>query len=158
MAEKHLVVDGAMCMCNYGTSPDTLKVKTHKREYANDKDGSTKYIASNKDIGQTFQKNCFGSCSMQRNKPCNAVVTEWKGFYEHTTLTNGGKILLEDSKATCPIGGADCIKIMKHGQIAEPGSQNFKSAEPKVSKTLNPAVDPRELTEEPISIEGIIFE
>ncbi|PIH04009.1 hypothetical protein CS542_01790 [Pedobacter sp. IW39] len=79
-----------------------------------------------------------------------------KYFYEHTTLTNGGKIILEDSKATCPIGGPDCIKIIKHGQIAERG-QNFKNAEPKVSKVLNPAVDPRAIIEEPVGTEGIIL-
>lgn len=158
MAEKHLVVDGAMCMCDFGTTPDFLTVLTHKREYANDKEGTTKYIASTKDIGSTFKKNCFGSCAKQRNNPCTAVVTEWKGFYENTTLTNGGKIILEDSTATCPIGGAGCIKIKKHGQTAEPNSQSFKHAEPKVSRVLNPAVDPRELTEEPASIEGVIFE
>lgn len=157
MAEKHLVVEGATCMCNYGTSPDNLKVLTHKSEYSNDKDGTQKYIASTKDIGSTFKKNSFGSCSKQNNRPCSAVVTEWKGFYEKTTLTNEGKILLEDSKATCPVGGPDCIKIVKHGQIAEPNQQNFKNTEPKVSQTLNPAVDPRELVNEPISVEGIIF-
>lgn len=158
MAEKHLVVEGAMCMCDFGKNPDFLKVLTHKREYANDKSGSTKYIASTKDIGATFKQNTFGPCAKQLGKPCNAIVLEWKYFYEHTTLTNGGKIILEDSKATCPIGGPDCIKIIKHGQIAEPGGQNFKNTEPKVSKVLNPAVDPRALTEEPVSIEGIIFE
>ncbi len=88
MAGKHLVVDGAMCMCNFGTSPDNLKVKTHQQEYANDKDGAAKYIASTKDIGSTFQKNSFGSCAKQKNNPCTAVVTEWKGFYEHTQYRN----------------------------------------------------------------------
>eukprot|EP01133_Synstelium_polycarpum_P004750 gene4750-5537_t len=144
-----------MCKCNFGTSPDYLKVHTQQHEYANDKEGSLKYIASTKDIGSTLQQNSFGSCAKQKNNPCMAVITEWKGPYEHMTLENGGKVLLEDSTATCPIGGSGCIKIVKHGQTAEPGSQNFKNAEPKVSKTLNPAVDPRELTEEPVSIEGL---
>jgi len=157
MAEKHLVVDGAVCMCNFGSSPDNLKVLTHKREYANDKEGSTKYIASTKDIGTPFEKKTFGSCKKQNNKPCSSVVTEWKDFYDHTTLTNGGKILLEDSKATCPVGGADCILIKKHGQTAEPNNQSFEKAEPKLNKALNPAVDPREITEEPLSTEGIIL-
>jgi hypothetical protein len=31
-------------------------------------------------------------------KPCQAVITEWKGFYDKVTLSNQGKILLEDSK------------------------------------------------------------
>ncbi|WP_158799339.1 DUF4280 domain-containing protein [Pedobacter sp. L105] len=158
MAEKHLVVQGATCVCNYGSAPDHLKVLTHKREFANDKEGSTKYIASTKDVGTTFEKNTFGSCSKQNNRACSAVVSEWKGFYEHTTLTNGGKILLEDSKATCPVGGPDCIKIMNHGQVAEPNSQNFKNADPKVSTTLNPAVNVKQIVNEAYNADGIIFE
>jgi hypothetical protein len=137
--EKHLVVQGATCMCNYGTSPDNLVVLTHHREYANDKDGVKKLIASTKDIGSTLQKNSFGSCAKQRNNPCVAVISEWKGIYEKVTLTNGGNILLEDSKATCPIGGAGCIKIVKHGQVADVSSSNMKRANPKVQQALNPA-------------------
>lgn len=157
MAEKHLVVEGATCMCKFGSAPDDLKVLTHKREFANDKDGKKKYIASTKDIGSTLKKNSFGSCSKQNNRPCTAVVTEWKEFYEHTTLTNGGKVLLESSKATCPIGGSGCITIIKHGQTAEPNQQNFKNADAKVSHTLNPAVDLNQMTKEPLNADGIIF-
>jgi hypothetical protein len=128
MAEKHIVVQGAQCMCKFGSAPDKLKVLTHTKEYANDKDGSQKSIATTVDIGATFEKNMFGSCSKMNNKPCNAVVTKWSGFYENTILTNGGKILLEDSKATCPVGGTDCIEIIQHGQKAEASKQNFNNA------------------------------
>lgn len=154
MAEKHLVVQGAICQCNFGSAPDKLKVLTHQKEYANDKDASKKLIASTKDIGLTLEKNCFGSCAKQLNKPCQAVITEWTGFYEKTTLTHGGKILLEDSKATCPIGGKDCILILNHGQIAEAGNENFEKAKPAVSKVLNPAVDIREVTQPEFNDEG----
>jgi hypothetical protein len=47
MAEKHLVCHGAICMCNFGATPDKLSVKSHKKEFINDKDGSKKMIASN---------------------------------------------------------------------------------------------------------------
>lgn len=158
MAEEHIVVQGATCRCNFGTAPDQLKVLTHKREYANDKDSVKKYIASTKDINTTFEKNTFGSCSKQNNRPCNVVVSEWKGFYEKTTLTNGGKILLETSKATCPIGGPECIVILKHGQVAEVGQQNVDNAKPTVSNALNPAVDIRKLQDSTINGEGIILD
>lgn len=138
MAEKHIVVQGAQCMCKFGSAPDKLKVLTHTKEYANDKDGSQKSIATTMDIGPTFEKNMFGSCSKMLNKPCNAVVTKWSGFYENTVLTNGGKILLEDSKATCPIGGPDCIEIVQHGQKAEASKQNFDNANKNVQSQLNP--------------------
>jgi len=32
MADKHLVCDGALCKCKYGTIPDKLKVLTHQKE------------------------------------------------------------------------------------------------------------------------------
>lgn len=96
MAEKHVVVQGAQCMCKFGTSPDKLKVLTNTDEFVNDKDAAKKSIASTVDIGATFEKNMFGSCSKLNNKPCNAVVSAWSDFYEDITLKNGGKILLED--------------------------------------------------------------
>lgn len=138
MAEKHIVVQGAQCMCKFGTAPDKLKVLTHSKEFANDSDGSKKQIATTMDIGSTFEKNMFGSCSKMNNKPCTAVVSKWSGFYEQTILANGGKILLEDSKATCPVGGSDCIEIIQHGQKSEGSKQNFDNADKDVQAQLNP--------------------
>lgn len=66
------------------------------------------------------------------------MVTKWSGFYEETILSNGGKILLEDSKATCPVGGSDCIEIIQHGQKAEASKQNFDNADKNVQSQLNP--------------------
>lgn len=150
--EKHLVVHGATCLCNFGSTPDKLVVLTQKKEYANDKDGSKKLIASTKDIGSTLEKNCFGSCAKQNNKPCTAVITEWTAFYNNVTLTHGGKILLEDSKGTCPIGGKDCIKVLKHGQQADVSKQNMKKADSRVQAVLNPAGNSSHLlTEDGIS-------
>jgi len=138
MAEKHIVVQGAQCLCNFGTAPDKLKVLTNTKEYANDKEGNRKPIASTKDIGTTFEKNMFGSCSKMNNKPCQATVTEWSGYYEEVTLLNGGKMLLEDSKGTCPAGAKDCIRIVQHGQKAGVSEQNFNNSDPEVQKQLNP--------------------
>ncbi|PST83472.1 DUF4280 domain-containing protein [Pedobacter yulinensis] len=148
MAEKHIVVQGAQCMCKFGSAPDKLKVLTHAKEYANDQEGSTKPIATTKDIGATFEKNMFGSCSKMNNRPCNAVVTEWSAYYEDTILSNGGKVLLEDSKATCPVGGKDCIEIIQHGQKAEPSAQNFANADKNVQAQLNPLSETIEDTPE----------
>ena len=138
MADKHLVCEGALCKCTYGTMPDKLKVLTHSKEYINDPKGQSKLTASTKDINATFEKNTFGSCAKQNNKPCQAVVTEWTGFYNKITLTHGGKALLEDSKATCPIGGADCIAIIFHGQMAEITQQNKDKGDDDVLAHLYP--------------------
>jgi Domain of unknown function (DUF4280) len=139
MAEKHFVVQGATCVCKFSESPqtDVLKVKTQTKQFANDKDGSKKLIATDKEIGQTLEKNTFGKCTLQPtnsgNLPCQAVITKWSGMYEKVVFEeNKGKILLEDSKATCPIGGPDCITIKKHGQTAEISKQNAKNADEEV--------------------------
>lgn len=142
MSEKHAVVQGAICQCQFGTTPDKLVVNSQSKEYADDKDGSKKLIASTKEIGgSTFEKNTFGSCSLQNNNPCKITITAWQGFYDKVTLTNGGKILLEDSKAGCPVGGPTCISITDHGQTAEMSSGNFEKADAAVHTQLNPLVN-----------------
>lgn len=99
------------------------------------------------DIGAaTFEKNTFGPCKMQPTpggfKPCQIIVTTWTGFYEKITLEdNSGKALLEDSKATCPIGGPDCIKIIDHGQTAAVSAQNVENADKEVLAELFPLCD-----------------
>jgi hypothetical protein len=142
MSQKHLVCQGALCKCNFGTTPDKLKVLTQSKRYINDKDGSEKLMATHKDIGKTFEKNTFGSCAKMNNNPCQVVVTEWSGYYEKITLEdNKGKALLEDSKATCPIGSKDCITIIKHGQTAGVSSQNVKNADKEAVAELCPMMD-----------------
>lgn len=81
----------------------------------------------------------FGSCSKLNNNPCQVSVTEWSGFYDKITLEdNKGKALLEDSKATCPIGSKDCITIINHGQTAEVSTQNVENADKEVVMSLIP--------------------
>jgi Domain of unknown function (DUF4280) len=145
MAEKHVVVHGASCQCKFSEAPqkDKLKVLTQTKEFANDQDGSKKLIATDKEIGQTLEKNTFGKCTLQPtnsgNLPCQAVITQWSGMYEKVIFEeNKGKILLEDSKATCPIGGPDCISITDHGQKTTGSAQNSKNANKTVQKQINP--------------------
>lgn len=142
MSEKHLVCQGAVCQCIFGTTPDTLKVKTQKKHFINDLEGEEKLIATDQDLGKTLENNTFGSCAKLNNNPCQAMITEWSGFYDKVTLeANGGHPLLEDSKATCPIGGKDCISITHHGQNCEVGSQSLNNARPEVLTELCPFFD-----------------
>jgi hypothetical protein len=148
MSEKHFVVQGATCQCKFSVEPkkDKLKVKTQSKHYANDKDAEEKLIATDKEIGQTLEKNTFGKCKMQPNGsgdylPCQATITKWSGFYEKTTLSNQGKILLEDSKGTCPIGGPDCITIKNHGQTSEVTKKNTEKSKPEVLNEIFPGVN-----------------
>jgi hypothetical protein len=161
MSEKSIVVQGATLKCKFSVEPktDVLKVKTHSKHCANDKEGSDKLIATTKEIGQTMEANTFGKCKMQplpggQYKPCQAVITEWKEFYDKVTLSNNGQILTEKSKATCPIGGPDCISVDKHGQKTEANSQNAKNTNPQVQAQLNPMVNLKDM-EDTAKHEGI---
>lgn len=164
MSGKHVVVQGATLKCKFSVEPktDVLKVKTQNKHYANEKEAEKKLIATDKEIGQTLEKNTFGKCKLQPTGngnylPCQAVITKWSGFYEKVTLSNNGKILLEDNKATCPIGGTDCITIDKHGQKAEVSKQNLESLKPEIQKQINPMVDVRNLLERAYTDEGTIY-
>jgi len=160
MAEKHIVVQGAMCKCQFGQLPDKLKVLTHQKEYANDKSAAKKLIVTTKEIGAaTFEKNTFGNCMKMGvpPPPCKIMVTEWQKFYEKVQLSNGGYIILEDSKAVCAIAGTPCIEIIDHGQRAEAGQQNFKNADQDVQQQINPLVDTESMYSKQPKNEGIEF-
>ncbi|HEX8576775.1 MAG TPA: DUF4280 domain-containing protein [Flavobacterium sp.] len=142
MAQKEKVVQGALCKCNFGTTPDKLKVLTQTKYYLNDHEGKSKLAATHKDIGVTFEKNMFGSCSKMNNNPCTATVTQWSGYYEKILYDPPkGYVLTQDSKATCPIGGKDCISILKSGQTAEPTKQNLKNADEELQSHILPVVN-----------------
>lgn len=156
MAEKHIVVQGATCKCQFGKTPDKLKVLSHQKEYANDKHANKKLIATTKDIGTaTFEKNTFGSCAKMNNGPCKPNITVWEGFYKDEQLSNGGYVLLEDSKASCAIGGMPCVEITDHGQVSEPNQQNFSNAKPAVHAQLNPMADIGKITSDRAQHQGI---
>jgi hypothetical protein len=159
MSEKHIVVQGAMCKCQFGQIPDKIKVLSHTKEYANDKEASRKLIVTTKEIGgATLEKNTFGNCPKMGNPPppCKPMITEWQDFYEGVILSNGGNIILEDSKAVCAIAGTACIDIIDHGQRAEASQQNFENADKDVQQQINPLVDPEEMYKKQPANEGII--
>lgn len=142
MSLKQKVVQGALCQCQFGTTPDKLKVLTQQKYFINDFSGSSKLAATHKDIGPTFEKNTFGSCKKMNNSPCTASVTEWSGYYEKEKYSPpDGFILLEDSKATCPIGGKDCISILKTGQIGEPSENSIQDGDEELQSHINPVLN-----------------
>jgi len=151
MAEKHIVVQGATCKCQFGQIPDKLKVLSHEKEYANDKDAAKKLIVTTKEIGAaTFEKNTFGNCTKMGGPPppCKVMVTEWQNYYDKVQLNNGGFIIVENSKAVCAIAGTPCIEIIDHGQRAEASKQNFKNADPELQQQINPLVDAETMYQE----------
>ena len=154
MGAKHVVVEGATLKCKFSESPqtDVLLVKSQSHDFANDKDGAKKRIATDKDIGQTLEKNSFGKCKLQPtssgNLPCQAVITKWSNVYEKVILTNNGKALLEDSKATCPIGGPGCIEVEKHGQKNNGSAQERRKSNDNKVTAVNPLADNKKFKDE----------
>lgn len=137
MAGKFFVVQGAICTCQYGTAPDQLEISSNEKDYINDSNGSMKPIGSTKDIGQPFKAKTFGYCSKIRSS-CSMNVTEWQNFYEKVTLANNGKILTEESKATCALGAPSCIKFEFHGQTAAVSPEQAAASDANAMATLNP--------------------
>lgn len=146
MALKEKVVQGAICKCKFGTSPDKLVVLSHQKWYANDSEGKEKLIATNKDIGVPFQNKTFGTCAKMNNNPCVPNITKWDGCYEKEKYDPpGGYIVLEDSKATCAIAGSPCVEIVKSGQVGQPGQKNLKNADDELQSHVNPLVNMADL-------------
>ena len=157
MSEKFIVVQGAECKCQFGSTTDKLKVLSHEKEYANDKSMSKKLIATTKEIGSaTFERNTFGKC-FKTDSACKPSVTEWQDYYEEVVLSNGGYILLESSKAVCAVAGSPCIEIVDPGQITEASKQNFENADREVHNQLNPLADVKDLMRREHDGTGITF-
>lgn len=145
MSEKHFVVQGAECTCEFaGGGTDKLMLTANSQDYINDGDGSKKAIASTKDIMAPFEKKTFGSCSKMQGSTCVPNITKWEDFYKKITLTNGGNVLTEDSKAFCAVGGKACITIKDHGQTAGVSSAHFENVQVSTMAALNPMAEPVE--------------
>lgn len=154
MPQKEIIVQGATCQCQFGFQTDKLKVLTQQKQYANDKDGGEKLIASHLDLGMTFEKNTFGQCKLKPAGsgylPCVPALTQWTGQYKEMLLINKGQILLEDSKGICSTSGSPCISFLQTGQKAEPGKANLENADEEIQSQVNPLVNLKEMeTEDP---------
>lgn len=158
MSEKHFVVQGATCQCQFSIAPQTdiLLVKTHSKHFANDSEGKEKLIATDQEIGQTMKKNTFGKCKKQPSGndylPCIISIIKWSGVYAKVTYSNKGKALLEDSKATCPKGATDCISIKNHGQTVELTEKSIKNSSPQILAEILPGINFNDLEEEAVMI------
>lgn len=155
MANKHFVVQGATCQCQWSVAEQTdiLLVKTHAKHYANDSTGKEKLIATDKEIGQTMKNNSLGKCRKQPlgndYMPCFITITEWSGTDQKVTYSNKGKALLESSKATCEKGTPNCISIKNHGQTAELTEKSIKNSSQQILAEILPGVNFTDL-EDPV--------
>ncbi|MBO9729202.1 MAG: DUF4280 domain-containing protein [Chitinophaga sp.] len=138
MADKHFVVQGAICKCSFGNTSSQLQVAA-ATEYINDYSSTCKAVASTKETGLPFLPPTFGMCKLSHNT-CVPAITKWLGYSSNITLSNNGQILTEDSKAICAISGSPCISISHHGQTTTVSSASLQEAVDENTSALNPLV------------------
>ncbi|MCF6350554.1 MAG: DUF4280 domain-containing protein [Flavobacteriaceae bacterium] len=151
MSTGHVVVEGAICKCKFGFTPDSLVVQTQNKAFINDSVASKKLIGNTMDLGIPFQAKTFGKCKLQPTSsshlPCVPAITQWTDFYDKVYLSNNGQILTEKSKATCAIAGSPCIEFIWHGQTAGIASTAIEEADEEVQSQLNPLVNTKKMEE-----------
>lgn len=77
-------------------------------------------------------------CKKPHHAPCTVQVTQWSAEESTQKIEGAGNLLTELSKASCPIGGQDCIIVIHHGQQAEISQQNLDNTDKAVHKQINP--------------------
>lgn len=142
---KEYVVQGAICMCQFGAAPGMLKVTDNQGVYMNGK-----LAATNMTLGNVFQPPGFGICKMNPMipKPCMPAVTMWTDFYDGMSINGSSLPLTDTSKATCGAGTPHCISLQTTGQILIPGIPQMKKAAVEHHSELNPVGVSEALSEE----------
>lgn len=146
MADKHFVVHGALCKCNFGSTPGRMLVAA-QGEYMNDGSGSLKPVASSAETGNPFTPGAFGACALTQSA-CVPNILQWKNALPGITLSNGGKILTEQSTALCAVSGSTCISILQHGQTALVTNRHVYGSTAAFTSALNPLVNQQQLQQE----------
>lgn len=136
MADQHFVVQGALCKCSFGSTPAKIQVPTGA-EYMNDASGNSKPVAGSNETGNPFIPGTFGACALTR-KPCIPNITQWRNVLPGITLSNGGKILTENSTAVCAVSGSSSVCIIHHGQTAFVTHHSTSESQSNAIPALNP--------------------
>lgn len=125
MGEK-FVVENAICICKFGTTPGFLKITDQQFVHINGK----KLVATTMNLGNVLQPPGFTVCKVVPSspKPCTPAVIRWSGAFEKVKINRIAAILTDKSKGTCAAGCPDCIEFTTPGQIAIPGAMQMKEA------------------------------
>ncbi|WP_212004468.1 DUF4280 domain-containing protein [Chitinophaga sp. HK235] len=91
------VCDLAEVKCTCGSNPGKLKVTSNPGVYLQD---TLKATAKDKTITPNF-----GSCSSQKNNPCQPALMEWQDLAADVSLGDQAHFLLERSTNQCSAGG-----------------------------------------------------
>ncbi|MBV8255135.1 MAG: DUF4280 domain-containing protein [Chitinophaga sp.] len=143
----HLVCEGALCTCDKAVSPAPVKIKVVSQNKFHVKDQSGAPAAT---TGDRFAASLhFKLCKIpdpQKPTPCVPMLN-WSKYYEDIVLPGGVHPLSEKSEATCSRGGK--IKILQHGQSAQPGItdkplETTTSSTPVSTTTIAAIEDPED--------------
>jgi len=145
---KEFIVDGAICMCKFGTTPARLQVSNQQAAYMN----GEKPTATTLSLGNTFYPPGFTVCRVSplTPKPCTPAIVQWTKAYERLEIDMGGYALTDESKGTCASGCPDCISISMTGQMGLPGSGQMESATSALQNELDPLGESFALTDHQI--------
>ena len=116
MGEK-FAVDGAICMCTFGTVPGRMQVIDQQFAHIN----GQSLAGTSMNLGCAFYPPYFAICkSTWPPRPCVPSVVQWSNTFTKVKVNRIATLLTNRSKATCAMGGVDCISFIFHGQIPFP--------------------------------------
>ena len=128
------VVNGAICLCKFGTAPGFLKVMDNQVVYMNGK-----LAATDKTLGNPLEAPGFCQCKKSwPPKPCTPSLVKWTGVYDGVSINSSSSPFLGISKGTCILGCQDCISFQTTGQIAIPGTSQISNSALCLQADINP--------------------
>jgi hypothetical protein len=140
---KEFIVEGAMCVCKFGTTPGILIVLDQPFAHINGK----KLISTTTNLGNVFQPPGFTVCKASvLPKPCIPTVVQWSNAFEKLKVRKTGAVLINESKGTCALGCPDCIQFITTGQIPLPNELQMQQASSPFQGELDPTGESLALT------------
>ena len=128
------VVNGAICLCKFGTAPGFLKVLNDQAVCMNGK-----LAATDKTLGNVFEGTGFTMCKKSwPPRPCTPSIVNWSGAYDGVSINGSSSPLLGTSKGTCAMGCTDCISFQTSGQIPIPNEQQVMKSAMALRNDINP--------------------
>src|SRR5574344_2539219 len=129
------VVEKAICICQFGSTPSRLRVTDNFIVHMNGK-----LVATNMTLGDVFDPPGFGMCNINPSspKPCMPSVAQWTEFYKGVVIGNSSYPLTNTSQGTCALGCSNCIMLKTTGQNAIPNIVQMRKAAATFQYDINP--------------------
>ncbi|MBP5455136.1 MAG: DUF4280 domain-containing protein [Paludibacteraceae bacterium] len=133
MSGSHVVLDGALFVCNQGSVPNSIMASSNQKLYVQNKRVVTTGDSQFQTPAMTFG-TCLLSTKKQAGQPCEYQQGEWD---ENTCYGDG--IVLDSSKMYCsacaPKGGE--ITCLFHGQVCQVTAKDVADFDVETAVLLN---------------------